>query len=128
MVKHRPCHLLLHCSCILRLKQLYVTAEGTRGAHVPAPSGLGFRSPGCEPKPVRFFFPQDGGMLSGHELGSRSQRSLSRLLLCPGFTVRIRIRRSERFGTLVRLLHTNPTPLSILPLCIRCSTVSNIEA
>ncbi len=26
------------------------------------------------------FLPQDGGMLSGHELGSRSQRSLSRLL------------------------------------------------
>src|SRR6266699_2502685 len=55
MVKHRPCHLLLHCSCILRLKQLYVTAEGTRRAHVPAASGLGFRPPGCEPKPVRFF-------------------------------------------------------------------------
>src|SRR6266581_2389785 len=47
---------------------------------VPAASGLGFRSPGCEPKPVRFFLPQDGGILSGHELGSRSQRSLSRLL------------------------------------------------
>src|SRR6266480_3772397 len=52
---NRPCHLLLYCSCILRLKQLYVTAEGTRRAHVPAASGLGFRPPGCEPKPVRFF-------------------------------------------------------------------------
>jgi prepilin-type processing-associated H-X9-DG protein len=57
-----------------------VTAEGTRRAHVPAVSGLGFRPPGCGPKPVRFFLPQDGGILSGHELGSRSQRSLSRLL------------------------------------------------
>src|SRR5438876_850542 len=47
---------------------------------VPAASGLGFHPPGCEPKPVRFFLPQDGGILSGHELGSRSQRSLSRLL------------------------------------------------
>src|SRR5260370_5034192 len=47
---------------------------------ISAASGLGFCPPGCEPKPVRFFLPQDGGMLSGHELGSRSQRSLSRLL------------------------------------------------
>src|SRR5439155_5340250 len=52
---NRPCHLLLYCSCILRLKQPYVTAEGTRRAHIPAASGLGFRPPGCEPKPVRFF-------------------------------------------------------------------------
>src|SRR5205809_6962652 len=41
---------------------------------IRAASGLGFRPPGCEPKPVRFFLPQDGGILSGHELGSRSQR------------------------------------------------------
>src|SRR5207245_7910063 len=50
-----PCHFLLYCSRILRLKRLYVTAEGTRRAHVPAASGLGFCPPGCEPKPVRFF-------------------------------------------------------------------------
>src|SRR5437667_7548964 len=47
---------------------------------VPAASGLGFLPPGCEPKPVRFFLPHDGGMLSGHELGSLSQPSFSRLL------------------------------------------------
>src|SRR5207237_4032259 len=47
---------------------------------IPAASGLAFRSPGCEPKPVRFFLPQHAGTLSGHELSSRSQRSLSRLL------------------------------------------------
>ena len=46
----------------------------------PTASGLAFRSPGCGPKPVRFFLPQHAGTLSGHELGSQSRRSLSRLL------------------------------------------------
>jgi len=39
--------------------------------------------------------------------------------LCPGFAVRIRIRRSERFGALVRLLHANPAPLPTAPAFAR---------
>jgi hypothetical protein len=47
---------------------------------IPGASDLCFRPQGAKPKPVRFFLPQGGGILSGHERGSRSQRSLSRLL------------------------------------------------
>src|SRR5437660_6770619 len=47
---------------------------------IPAASGLGFRSPGCEPKPVRFFSPESRDILSGHEPGCAYKRSLSRLL------------------------------------------------
>src|SRR5438094_688014 len=47
---------------------------------IPTASGLAFRPPGCEPKPVRFFSPESRDILSGHEPGCAYKRSLSRLL------------------------------------------------
>src|SRR5437016_10761783 len=47
---------------------------------IPTASGLAFRSPGCEPKPVRFSSPESRDILSGHEPGCPYTRSLSRLL------------------------------------------------
>src|SRR5437016_12751378 len=47
---------------------------------IPTASGLAFRPPGCEPKPVRFFNPESRDILSGHEPGCAYKRSLSRLL------------------------------------------------
>src|SRR5256884_5217215 len=42
-------------------------------------------------------------------------RGSHRRSLCPGQAVRIRIRRSERSGPRVRLLHANSTPFSAAP-------------
>src|SRR5437870_5452828 len=70
---------------------------------IPAASGLGFCPPGCEPKPVRFFLPQLAGTLSGHELGSLSQRSLSRLL--PGSSDGLRVSFQTEGNQRVILVH-----------------------
>ena len=45
----------------------------------------------------------------------------------PGFAVRIRIRRSERFGALVRLLHANPAPLPTAPAFARTECLARTE-